>query len=154
MKTLFAGVLGAAVILCSLPAVGWPQSTCPAELDQAKDMLSRKRASVKPEDVQAPRAMAGARQNVGAARGNQDVQAPRGNQDVQAPRYNEGVQAPRGNQDVQAPRAKAGARSQAQAAPSSLTKAASLVKESEAACKAGNMALASKKAKSAMALLE
>jgi hypothetical protein len=190
MKTLFAVVLGVAMITLVSPGLGLAQSTCPAEVDQAKEMLSKKMASVKPEDVQAPRAMAGARQDVGAARGNQNVQAPRenqnvqaprgnqdvqaprgnqnvqaprenqnvqaprGNQDVQAPRGNQDVQAPRGNQDVQAPRAAAGATSQAQAPRSNLTKAASLVKEAEAACKAGNMPLASKKAKGAMALLK
>ena len=163
MKKLFAGILGAAVMMSLSPGLGLAQSTCPAEVDQAKEMLSKKMASVKPEDVQAPRATAGARQDVGAARGNQNVQAPRenqnvqaprGNQDVQAPRGNQDVQAPRGNQDVQAPRAAAGATSQAQAPRSNLTKAASLVKEAEAACKAGNMPLASKKAKGAMALLK
>ena len=145
MKTLVSGILGAAVIMLLSPGLIMAQSTCPAEVNQAQEMLSKKMASVKPEDVQAPRAMAGARQDVGAARGNEDVQAPRENQNVQAPR---------GNQDVQAPRAAAGAASQAQAPRSNLAKAASLVTEAEAACKAGNMLLASKKAKGAMALLK
>jgi hypothetical protein len=181
MNKLFPGILGAALVMLVSPGLISAQSNCPAEVDQAKEMLSKKMASVKPEDVQAPRTMAGARQDVGAARGNQnvqaprenqnvqaprgnqDVQAPRGNQNVQAPRENQNVQAPRGNQDVQAPRgnqdvqaprAAAGATKQAQAPRSKLTKAASLVKEAEAACKAGNMSLASKKAKGAMALLK
>jgi len=154
MKKLFAGILGAAVITLVSPGLILAQANCPAEVDQAKEMLSKKMASVKPEDVQAPRAMAGARQDEGVARGNQNVQAPRENQNVQAPRGNQDVQAPRGNQDVQAPRAAAGATRQAQAPRSKLTKAASLVKEAEAACKAGNMPLASKKAKGAMALLK
>src|SRR5229473_4886755 len=116
MKKLLATVLSVAVALSLSPALSSAQSSsCPAEVTQAKDMLSKKTASVKPDDIQAPRSLAGARQNeaqqaprgnqnVQAPRGNQDVQAPRGNQDVQAPRGNQNVQAPRGNQDVQAPR--------------------------------------------------
>src|SRR6266516_7588180 len=102
------------------------------------------------QDVQAPRG----NQDVQAPRGNQDVQAPRGNQDVQAPRGNQNVQAPRGNQDVQAPRTSTGATAAAQAPRTDMTKAASLVKEAEAACKAGNMTLASDKAKAALAILK
>src|SRR5947207_5847721 len=112
MKKLFAAVLSVAVALSLSPAVGTAQSNCPAEVTQAKDMLSKKTASVKPDDIQAPRSLAGARSNEGvqSPRGNQDVQSPRGNQDIQAPRSlagarsNEGVQSPRGNQDVQSPR--------------------------------------------------
>src|SRR6266496_3047959 len=112
MKKLFAAVLSVAVALSLSPAVGTAQSNCPAEVTQAKDMLSKRTASVKPDDIQAPRSLAGARSNeaVQAPRGNQDVQAPRGNQDVQAPRSlagarsNESVQAPRGRKGVQAAR--------------------------------------------------
>jgi hypothetical protein len=42
----------------------------------------------------------------------------------------------------------------AQAPRADVTKAASLVKEAEAACKAGNMTLATDKAKAALAILE
>src|SRR6266581_2470052 len=112
MKKLFAAVLSVAVALSLSPALVTAQSTCPAEVTQAKDMLSKRTASVKPDDIQAPRSLAGARSNEGvqSPRGNQDVQSPRGNQDIQAPRSiagarsNEGVQSPRGNQDVQSPR--------------------------------------------------
>ena len=62
------------------------------------------------------------------ARG-QEVQAPRGKQ--------QDVQAPRG-QDIQAPK---------------LTNARKLVREAEAACKKGDMALSAGKAKEAMELL-
>ena len=68
----------------------------------------------------------------------QDVQAPR-TQDVQAPRTQD-VQAPRG-QDAQAPRA-------------NISKAATFVKEAEAACKAGNASLATQKAKAAIEILK
>jgi hypothetical protein len=63
------------------------------------------------------------------------VQAPRG-QDVQAPR----------GQDVQSPRTAA--------APKGSTKAASLIKEAEAACKAGDMNSAKAKAEAAIAELK
>jgi hypothetical protein len=67
------------------------------------------------------------------------VQAPRG-QDIQAPRTQD-VQAPRA-QDAQAPRS------------ADFNKASGLVSEAEAACQAGNMSLASDKAKAAMDLLK
>ena len=203
MKKLFAAVLSVAVALSLSPAMGTAQTNCPAEVAQAKAMLSKKTkvASVKPGDIQAPRSLAGARSNenvqaprgnqdvqaprgnqsvqaprgnqdvqaprgnqdvqaprgnqdVQAPRGNQSVQAPRGNQDVQAPRGNQSVQAPRGNQDVQAPRAAAGSTTTAKAPRADMTKAVSLVKEAEAACKSGNMTLASDKAKAALAILK
>ena len=183
MKKLFAAVVSVAVALSLSPAMGTAQTKCPAEVTQAKDMLSKKTASVKPDDVQAPRSLAGARSNenvqsprgnqdvqsprgnqdvqsprgnqdVQSPRGNQDVQSPRGNQDVQSPRGNQNVQSPRGNQDVQSPRAPAGSTTTAQAPRADMTKATSLVKEAEAACKAGNMTLASDKAKAALAILK
>ena len=75
----------------------------------------------------------------------QDVQAPRSlagarSQDVQAPRSQD-VQAPR-SQNIQAPRS------------AELKKAATFVKEADAACKAGNSAMATEKAKAAMELLK
>jgi hypothetical protein len=75
------------------------------------------------------------------------VQAPRG-QDVQAPRGQD-IQAPRG-QDVQAPRSLAGARP----AGEGVSKASMLIKEAEAACKAGDMSTAKSKAEAAMAVLK
>ena len=216
MKKLFAAVLSVAVGLSLSPALGTAQTSCPAEVIQAKDMLSKKTAMVKPDDIQAPRSLAGARstdaiqaprgsqdvqaprgsqdvqaprslagarstdaiqaprgsqdvqaprgndsvqaprgsQDVQAPRGNDSVQAPRGNQNVQAPRGNDSIQAPRGSQDVQAPRTATGSTTMAQAPRADMTKAASLVKEAEAACKAGNMTLATDKAKAALAILK
>src|SRR5215813_11727094 len=123
MKKLFAAVLSLAVATSLSPAVISAQAaTCPAEVAQAKEMLSKKQiASTSSQDVQAPRSLAGARSNdsVQSPRGNQDVQSPRslagarsnenvqsprGNQDVQSPRGNQNIQSPRGNQDVQSPR--------------------------------------------------
>src|SRR5439155_749454 len=96
------------------------QSSCPSEVQQAKEMFAK---VAKAPEVQAPRTLAGARQDtqVQSPRGKEDVQAPRslagartqidvqsprGKQDVQAPRGKEDVQSPRGKQDVQAPRGK------------------------------------------------
>ena len=74
------------------------------------------------------------------------VQAPRG-QNIQAPR-GEDVQAPRGD-SVQAPRSSGGSQ------PSgSVSKAAQLVKDAEAACKAGDNKTAKDKATEAMAILK
>ena len=138
MKKLFAAVLSVAVVLSLSPAMGTAQTKCPAEVAQAKDMLNKKTASVTPDDVQAPRSLAG-------ARSNENVQSPRGNQDVQSPR---------GNQDVQSPRAGSGATASSQAPRADISKATSLVKDAEAACKSGNMTLASDKAKAAIELLK
>jgi len=156
------------------------ETTCPAEVGQAKKMLlDKQHVSAKVQDVQAPRSLAGARQDIQAPR-SQDVQAPRSqevqaprslagarqdiqaprSQDVQAPRTQD-VQAPRGKQDIQAPRTQdiQAPRTQDVQAPRSdtivarggeLSKAASLVKEAEAACKAGNAGMATQKAKAAM----
>jgi hypothetical protein len=64
------------------------------------------------------------------------LQAPRG-QEFQAPRGQE-LQAPRG-QEVQAPR---------------VQKASALIREADAACKKGDMALSARKAKEALGLLK
>jgi hypothetical protein len=74
------------------------------------------------------------------------VQAPR-SQDVQAPRSQD-VQAPR-SQDVQAPRSVAGAQ-----ATGGITKATQLVKDAEAACKAGDAKTAKTKATEAISILK
>src|SRR5215467_767380 len=163
-KALLVASLGIVLAVPAFPDPGVAQSGCPTEVEQAKEMLRQKSAAINPDDVQVPRAMAGARQDVQSPRGNQDVQSPRGNQDVQSPRgnqdvqsprQNQDVQSPRGNQDVQSPRAGSGTTASSHTPRSAnVTKAQSLVKEAEAACKAGNMTQASQKAKSAMALLK
>src|SRR2546428_2340104 len=122
-------------------------ATCPAEVGQAKEMLSKKGSAA---NVQAPRSLAGARQDLQAPRG-QDLQAPRG-QDLQAPRGQD-LQAPRG-QDLQAPRSgdqspRAGGSSKV----TSSTQASQFVKEAEAACKAGDMKTATEKAEAAITIL-
>jgi len=156
MKKLFAAVLSVAVAVSLSPVVSSAQSICPAEVAQAKDMLTKKTAAAKADNDQAPRSLAGARQNVAQApRENQNVQAPREIQNVQAPRENQNVQAPRTNEEInQAPRSGAGATTTAQALRADMTKAASLVKQAEAACKAGNLPQASDKAKAALAILK
>ena len=149
------------------------QSACPPEVTKAKEMLAQKSVA-KGQDIQAPRTLAGARQEVQAPRG-QEVQAPRG-QEVQAPRGQE-VQAPRTTtqqaprgQEVQAPRSLAGARQEVQAPrgqevqaprtmagakqPAGMSKASSLVSEAEAACKAGDMKTAKAKAEAAISAMK
>src|SRR5256885_423398 len=168
MKRFFAVIVSVAVVAALAPVAG-AQSKCPAEVGQAQAMLQK---VSKAQEVQAPRSLAGARQDVQAPRtSGQDAQAPRGQevqaprslagsrQDVQAPRSQtpqaarsaqqdvqaprsaqQDVQAPRSaQQDVQAPRSLAGAK----AGSGDATK---LVREAEAACKAGNMDSAKAKA--------
>jgi len=149
MKAMCAVALAAALLpLTAAPAV-FAAERCPAEVIEAKSMLAKAttaatKAKARGQETQAPRHLAGARpQDVQAPR-SQDVQAPRG-QDVQAPRGQD-VQAPRG-QDVQAPRA------QDVQAPR-LSKARKLVREAEAACKKGDMALSASKAREAIQLLK
>ena len=177
-KTVTMGIV---VALLGVPALAPAADKCPAELAQAKSMLNKAAASAKTgstaprqlagarsQDVQAPRA---ASQDVQAPRtGSQDVQAPRtgaqdvqaprtGSQDVQAPRTGaQDVQAPRtGSQDVQAPRTGSqdvqAPRGQDQQA-ARLSTARKLIGESEAACKKGDMATSSSKAKEALAQLK
>ena len=158
MKRLFAAIMSAAVFGALAPAVD-AQSSCPSEVQQAKEMFAK---VAKAQDVQAPRTLAGARQDTQAQR-SQDVQAPRSlagarSQDVQAPRGQE-TQAPRGQetqaprgQDVQAPRSGQGA-GQAVQAPRG-GDASKLIHEAEAACKAGNMAEAKVKAEAAIKILK
>jgi hypothetical protein len=168
--------------LLSAPPLVSAADKCPAELSQAKAMLSkattassktsataqppRQLAGAKTQDVQAPRAQdvqAPRAQDVQAPRA-QDVQAPRA-QDVQAPRAQD-VQAPRA-QDVQAPRAQdvQAPRAQDVQAPGAqapkgpddkarLDTVRKLISESEAACKKGDMTTSTGKAKEAMGLLK
>ena len=50
MKKLLAAVLSVAVAVTLSPALSSAQSSsCPAEVTQAKDLLSKKTASVKPD---------------------------------------------------------------------------------------------------------
>ena len=171
MRKLLATLLTVAVAAAFVPTLSDAASSCPPEVAQAKDLLTKQTAASrtlagardiqaprmqdvqapKMQDVQAPRSLAGARdvqaprmQDVQAPK-MQDVQAPR-MQDVQAPKMQD-VQAPR-MQDVQAPRTLAGA-TQIDA-----SKAAKLVKEAEAACKAGDMKTAKSKAAAAIARLK
>lgn len=150
MKKMCAVVLASTLLgLPSLPTA-LAAEKCPPEVAQARTLLNRaaavKKTPARGQETQAPRELAGAKsQDVQAPRGQevqapkgQEVQAPRGKQDVQAPRGQE-VQAPRGKQDVQAPR---------------LDDARKLVREAEAACKKGDMALSASKAKEAIELLK
>ena len=135
MKTIGAAVLAAALLTLPSAPTALAAEKCPPEVAEAKEMLAKATAAAKKplaraKEPQAPRELAAAKP--------QDVQAPRG-QDVQAPRGQD-VQAPRAKQqDVQAPR---------------LTNARKLVREAEAACKKGDMALSASKANAAMELLK
>src|SRR5262249_60920925 len=63
MKKLFVAVLSVAVGTSLSPALTSAQSTsCPAEVGQDKGMLGKKQtASINSQDVEAPRAVGGAR---------------------------------------------------------------------------------------------
>src|SRR5262245_47791415 len=104
MKRFLAAIMSVAVVATVAPVVD-AQTQCPVEVSQAQAML--KKVS-KAQDVQAPRSLAGSRQDIQAPRAGQDIQAPRSGQDIQAPRSLAGsrqdVQAPRAGQDIQAPR--------------------------------------------------
>jgi hypothetical protein len=143
MKKMCAVALGVALLTLPSSPMALAADKCPSEVAEARSMLGKataaaKKAPARSQETQAPRQLAGSKP--------QDVQAPRG-QDVQAPKQQE-VQAPRGKQqDVQAPRG------QDIQAPR-LTNARKLVREAEAACKKGDMALSASKAKEAMELLK
>ena len=138
--------------LLSAPTLATAADQCPAELSQAKAMLGKATTVASQPATTAPRQLAGAK--------SQDIQAPRA-QDIQAPRAQD-IQAPRA-QDIQAPRAqapKAGATPSDIQAPRSadskarLDQARKLISDSEAACKKGDIALSSSKAKEAIGLLK
>ena len=136
MRQVVALVLGLGIITLTTPGVVRAADQCPAELAQAQAAL--KSAQAKSQDIQSPRSQAGARsQDIQAPR-QQEIQAPRSQQDIQAPRQQE-IQAPRSPQDIQAPRVK---------------QATALVRQSEAACQKGDMALSTKKAREALGLLK
>ena len=146
MKRFLAAVMSAAVVATLAPVADAQTKQCPVEVSQAQAML--KKVS-KAQDVQAPRSLAGSRQDIQAPRAGQDIQAPRAGQDIQAPRAGQDIQAPRAGQDIQAPRSLAGAKSS-----SSVSDATKLVRDAEAACKAGNMDTAKSKAVEAMGLMK
>src|SRR5258706_14180264 len=80
MRKLLAATMSVVTVLSLSATVGMAQTTsCPAEVAQAKAMLT------KSQDIQAPRSLAGAR--------SQDVQAPP-SQDRQAPPPPEGGPPP------------------------------------------------------------
>src|SRR5438093_7929482 len=100
MKRFLAVIMSVAVVAVMAP-VADAQSQCPAEVGQAKAMLSK---VSKAQDVQAPRSLAGSRQDIQAPRSGQDLQAPRG-EDIQAAPpladARQEIQAPRGGQATQ-----------------------------------------------------
>src|SRR5438094_684766 len=167
MKRLFATLMSVAVVAAFTP-ISEAQTSCPAEVTKAKQLLAQKGSVARGQDTQAPRSLAGARQMDQAARG-QDTQAARG-QDKQAPRTAQQQQAPRGQdtqaprgQDTQAPRGQdtQAPRGQDKEAPRvaggnapSSSKAVALIKEAEAACKSGDMSTAKAKAEAAIAELK
>src|SRR5437879_4703754 len=153
-KVMASATIVSVAFFAALAPMADAQTGCPAEVTKAKEMLAKKNVA-RGQEIQAPRSLAGARQEIQAPRGQevqaprgQEVQAPRG-QEVQAPRGQE-VQAPRG-QDTQAPRSVAGGN---QPAGSSMSKASTLVQEAEAACKAGDMKTAKAKAEAAISALK
>jgi len=137
MKKALVAALSIALINLTIPAVGTAADPCPADLAEAKATLKSAQATLKKgsqmaksqPDIQAPRSQAGAK--------SQDIQALR-SQDIQAPRSQQDVPVPR-SQDIQAPR---------------VNKAAALVRQAEAACKKGDIAQSSAKAKEALGLLK
>jgi hypothetical protein len=136
MKRLFATLLSVAVVVALSASSGMGQTSCPPEVASAKAMLTQTASG---QDLQPSRSLGGARSQELQAPRSQELQAPR-SQELQAPRGQE-LQAPRG-QELQAPRSE------------ELSRAATLVGEAEAACKAGNPSLAAEKAKAAMGLLK
>src|SRR6185436_15551784 len=104
MKKAISAVLSFAFLVSFSPTVGSAQTASCPDVDAAKAML--KQMTARTDEVQAPRSLAGARQDVQSPR-SQDVQSPR-SQEIQAPRSLAGarsqdVQAPR-SQDIQSPR--------------------------------------------------
>ena len=127
-RTCTTAMLAALLIV---PPLAGAAEKCPSELAQAKAMLGK--ATSARTNAQPSQKLAGAKQ--------QDIQAPR-EQDIQAPKA----------QDIQAPRGQT-----AKASPDDKARfdtVRKLIQESEAACKKGDMAASSSKAREAMELLK
>ena len=77
MKRLFATLMSVAVLATFTP-VSEAQTSCPAEVTKAKELLAMKCSVAMGQDLQAPRSLAGAR--------GQDTQAPRSSGMPRAPR--------------------------------------------------------------------
>ena len=145
MRTFVTTGVGFLTLVTMLGPTPGSTATMCADVESAKVVLSKhaaaggdSRAAARSQDVQSPR--------------SNDVQAPRGNE-VQAPR-NQDLQAPR-DQEIQSPRGGSSSQRGAQAPRSpEYREAATLVKEAEAACEAGNTTVASEKARAAMARLQ
>ncbi|HXD98668.1 MAG TPA: hypothetical protein VN646_19110 [Candidatus Acidoferrum sp.] len=121
-----------ALALLAAAATSTAAPICPAEVKEARELLTAKAAV-----AQRPKSQAGAR--------GQETQAPR-EQEIQAPRGQE-TQAPRG-QEAQAPRNAVKGRAAA------LANARRLVIEAEAACKDADSARATSNARAAIELLK
>ncbi|MFQ5898317.1 MAG: hypothetical protein ACE5JN_08730, partial [Candidatus Methylomirabilia bacterium] len=76
MRKLFATMLALLLVIALSPTVSNAHALCTPEVKAAKKMLNE-RLMARAEEVQAPRALAGARSEIQAPRG-QEVQAPRG----------------------------------------------------------------------------
>ncbi|MGH7388091.1 MAG: hypothetical protein ACREM3_01345 [Candidatus Rokuibacteriota bacterium] len=178
MRSLLSVISG--ILIAAMPVASSAQQ-CPAEVDQAKQMLAKVTSAQKVQ--QPPRQLAGARgKDQQAARGQeqqaprgqeqqaprgQEQQAPRGQeqqaprgQEQQAPRGQE-QQAPRGQeqqaprgQEQQAPRAAAGAVTPDRGKTTAIANARPLVQRAEQACKQRDNAQAIANAKAAMELLK
>ena len=165
MKKLLLAALSFGLINGALASTALA-ADCPPELANAQVALKTAQAALKSsrtakmQDVQAPRAQAGARAKDVQASKMQDVQAPK-MQDVQAPKMQD-VQAPK-MQDVQAPKMQdvQAPKMQDVQAPKmqdvqapKVNKARALVRQAEQACKKGDMTASAVKAKEALALLK
>jgi len=162
MMLRIASVLAFMLVLVTS---AWAADPCPPELGQAKAALKKAQASfktgpqaMKGQGIQAPRQMAGVKTQELQASRTQELQAPRAQelqaprtQELQAPRTQE-LQAPR-TQELQAPRNPAGAKS-ANEQQQRVNKASALIREGDAACKHGDLATATQKAKDALAVLK
>jgi len=117
----------AATLGFGIIVLGIPTVGQPA--DQCPPELTKAKAALKSAQVAKEQEIQAPRSPKASARAPQDIQAPRSQQEIPVPR----------GQEIQAPR---------------VTQAGGLVQESEAACKKGDMALSTRKAKEALGLLK
>jgi len=148
-----SGILSVAFVMALGAGPASSAATC-ADVEQAKLALKNQPASTSGYRAGAQRQERG--ESDVQNRRSQDPQAPRQQDEIQAPRKQDEVQAPRQQDEVQAPRGqdnRSGSDAQAPRSPER-RQAAALVRQADVACKAGNTAQASEKARAAMALLQ
>lgn len=129
------------------------ESNAPRSQDSNAPRVGGESNAPRSQESNAPRTLGGAMSRESNAPRSQESNAPRGGGESNAPRSQDS-NAPRATRESNAPRGQDSAAPRTAASAPQVSKARILVKDAEAACKAGDMTKATEKAKAAMELLK